>query len=397
MATSFSRTTRSLANDTSKTALSIWLFAGVFLGLWFVWFFFTEVIVYEISSAARLEVESAPHPVEALTAGKIASINLSLGQAINAGEILAELDANSEKLRLQEEESRLRTLPPQIAAIQNEIAVLQQAGNEDHQAALSAIRTARARHKEAIAGAEFAKDHDRRLRELSQSGRIAAIEALRVRSESQKLQASVDAYSSEIHRLEMDAKTREHDKQAEIENLKRSVIAMEGQIEVTKATIARLKQEIEKHLIRAPVSGQLGDVVPLQIGSYVDEGTHLATVVPSGELRIVAEFPPASVLGRIHPGQKGRMRLHGFPWAQYGSISAGVTHVATEIRDNQVRVEFAPDVSNTSPMLLQHGLPGTIEVNVEQVVPAILVLRAAGQLLSSPAQASTDTGRNKRL
>lgn len=388
MPTSFSRTTRSLANTSSKTALVTWLISGLFLGAWCVWFFIAEVTVYEISSKARLEVERSAHPLEAQTAGKISSIALLLGQTVQAGQVLAELDASSEKLRLLEEESRLQALPPQIAALQREIAALEQAGGEDHKAALSAITTAHARHKEAIAAAEFAKDHERRLNELTGSGRIAVIESLRAHAESQKLLALADAASSEIHRLEMDARTREHDKLADIENLKRSAVTLEGQIQVTKATIARLKQDIEKHLIRAPVSGQIGDVVPLQVGTYLAEGDKLATLVPAGNLRIVADFPPASVLGRIHPGQASRMRLDGFPWAQYGSIPARVSHVATEIRDNLVRVEFAPESTPASSMLMQHGLPGTIEVNVEKVAPALLILRASGQLLANPIQPS---------
>jgi membrane fusion protein (multidrug efflux system) len=33
---------------------------------------------------------------------------------------------------------------------------------------------------------------------------------------------------------------------------------------------------------------------------------------------------------------------------------------------------------------LQHGLPGSVEVQVEEVSPAVLVLRTAGQLAASP-------------
>ena len=61
------------------------------------------------------------------------------------------------------------------------------------------------------------------------------------------------------------------------------------------------------------------------------------------------------------------MRLDGFPWAQFGSVEARVTRVASEIRDNLVRVEFEPLSGNArSPVALQHGLPGSIEVTVEQ-------------------------------
>jgi len=102
---------------------------------------------------------------------------------------------------------------------------------------------------------------------------------------------------------------------------------------------------------------------------------------------IVADFAPASAMGRVRPGQPGRMRLDGFPWAQFGSIEARVGRVATEIRDNQVRVEFVPSDpaiggGNAVAGMMQHGLPGSIEVTIERASPALLVLRAAGLLLS---------------
>jgi membrane fusion protein, adhesin transport system len=83
------------------------------------------------------------------------------------------------------------------------------------------------------------------------------------------------------------------------------------------------------------------------------------------------------------------MRLDGFPWAQYGSIDATVSRVATEIRNSAVRVEFAPAGTGNPTDIMQHGIPGVIEVAVEQTAPASLVLRAAGLLLSTTLRQST--------
>jgi len=104
--------------------------------------------------------------------------------------------------------------------------------------------------------------------------------------------------------------------------------------------------------------------------------------VPDSELKIVADFSPSAVMGRIQPGQFSLMRLDGFPWAQFGSLPARVSHVGSEIRDNLVRVEFTPEPEPHSKIVLQHGLPGTIEVSIEHISPALLVLRKSGQWLS---------------
>jgi membrane fusion protein (multidrug efflux system) len=213
------------------------------------------------------------------------------------------------------------------------------------------------------------------------------VDANRAISETRKLTASRDALASDIKRAEREAQARAHQNDAQIESLRREIVGLENDIATSEATISRLKVEIEKHLVRAPIAGRVGDAVPLPPGAYVAEGQQLATIVPAGELIIVAEFSPAQTLGRVRPGQSARLRLDAFPWTQYGTVPARVSRVATEVRDNMVRVEFALDGDAAKSGLVQHGLLGTVEVGVEQTSPASLVLRAAGLLLANPASA----------
>jgi len=105
--------------------------------------------------------------------------------------------------------------------------------------------------------------------------------------------------------------------------------------------------------------------------------------LPPGGIRVVAEFSPPAAFGRIRPGQAAQLRLHGFPWAQYGSVKARVATVAGEIRNGTVRVEMNVESAPSLPVPMQHGLPGTAEVRVEEISPAELLLRASGQLLTS--------------
>jgi hypothetical protein len=58
--------------------------------------------------------------------------------------------------------------------------------------------------------------------------------------------------------------------------------------------------------------------------------------------------------------------------------------VASEVHDGRVRVELDIARSPVSPIPLQHGLPGAVEVEVERVSPAALTLRTAGQVITRP-------------
>ena len=129
-------------------------------------------------------------------------------------------------------------------------------------------------------------------------------------------------------------------------------------------------------------------------------GSEARRVVPPGTLKVLADFLPSAALGRIQAGQPARLRLEGFPWTQYGAVSATVASVASEVRDGRVWVELAvrPEAAPLIP--LQHGLPGTIEVEVDYVSPATLGLRTAGLLLgmlgtSRGSQQAADLPRTK--
>ena len=363
-------------------AIAAWLLGGLIITVWLAWFFFAQITVYEISSKARLEVNHSAHPIAALVAGKIESVSFGLGQKVAAGDVLVILDARNQKLRLLEEEARFKALPPQIALLEKQITELEHVRNKDHQAALAAIDSARSRKKAAGTAESFANDYERRVAELSKTGKSPLIETLRAKAESQKLSSTSDALASDVHRIELEAQTHSHQLQANLDNLRQELAKLAGERNTILTTIERLKQDIDNHVIRAPANGQIGDSAVLQIGAYVAVGDKLGSVVPQSELKIVADFPPAAVVGRIQPGQTGQMRLDGFPWAQFGSLPARVSHVGSEIRDNLVRVEFIPQPGPHSKIVLQHGLPGSIEVSIERLSPALLVLRKSGQWLS---------------
>ena len=66
-------------------------------------------------------------------------------------------------------------------------------------------------------------------------------------------------------------------------------------------------------------------------------------IVPKGQVQVIAEFQPSPVLGRVREGQHAELHLDGFPWSQYGVLTATVRRVDSEVRDRMVRVELDLD------------------------------------------------------
>ena len=380
MAVSFSRTSRSLAGDTSAWASAAWALALVLLLGWLAWFVLGKVTVFEVSKSARLEVQQSANPVAAAVAGKVVESRIVLGQEIHTGDVLVTLDLGREQLRLDEEKTRLAAFEPRLASLAREVASLKRAAQDDRASADAAIASAKARAREAGAAADFARDNERRLRDESKAGGVAQTDALRAAAEAQKLFAARDAIAADATRIESEARTRRSQQDAQIENLERSIVTLQGEQTTTQSTISRLTQEMEQYVVRSPVDGIVGEVAQLRAGAYINAGQVLATVVPRGGLMVVADFVPAAVLGRMQAGQTGTLRLDGFPWTEFGSIDVRVQRVASEIRDRTVRVELVPLPTAGTKILMQHGLPGTVEIRMEQASPAVLLLRAIGQI-----------------
>jgi len=108
----------------------------------------------------------------------------------------------------------------------------------------------------------------------------------------------------------------------------------------------------------------------------------------TGASTALAQFSPA-VQGRIQPGQPARLRLDSYPWLQYGTIPAVVSTVPRTPRDGWLAVRF--DIPNPPPesINLDYGMTGLVEVAVEQISPAELLLRTVGRGIG-PIRPSAD-------
>jgi membrane fusion protein (multidrug efflux system) len=299
--------------------------------------------------------------------------------------LLLELDSEETRFQLQEKRAAKIGFAQQLDRLREEIQAQTRALIQARQAEGSAIEEALAKHKEAEAAAKLAEEEAQRLTRIHEQGLVSEAERTRATAEAEQRRAGARASELSMKRLEADRRFDQSEKQALLAELERQAEVLQAEISTLEASEARLAHQLQLHRIQAPVSGRLGEVVPLQEGSFIEAGDRLAAVVPPGVVRIVAEFEPPDALGRVQPDQKARLRLEGFPWVQYGSLPAMVDRVANETQNGKIRVELAVEPRQGFPIPLQHGLPGILEVEVERISPALLVLRAAGRALARPA------------
>jgi membrane fusion protein (multidrug efflux system) len=384
MSTAFSRTVRTLHADGFRPSLVGVGAVLLLLGSWAAWSLLARVTLYEVSANARLEIDRAAYAIQAPLSGHVSSVQLAIGRQVKAGDILLELDSAPQQFYLGEERARLAAMEAESAALQRQMAAEEQAQTDEQQTARVATDVARADAREAGVLSEQAAREAARLEKLKQAGLISDRDYEAGQSEARRRSAGAETHSVEVHRLDDDRLAKQSERVTRIRRAAADISRLEGQQAVARATIARLAYEIERRKVRAPIDGRIGEAAIVRAGGVLAEGDKLGAIVPDGRLLVVAQFPPPAALGRLRPGQRARMRLAGFPWMQYGAVAATVARVSSEVRDGTVRAELILDASQKTPIPLQHGLPGSVEVEVEKIAPARLVMRVAGQWIAEP-------------
>jgi membrane fusion protein (multidrug efflux system) len=378
---SFTRTLRTLDADGLRPTLVAMLVAVGLIAVWGVWCVTARVPVFALSETARLEVERV-HPVAATVAGRVISSALVLGSDVQAGDVLLEIEGQAAPTN---QRTRLAIVADEIAALTRQIGDERQSQDEMRRASRAALEAASLQLDAAEAAARLASTKLERLIELGRQGLVPAAEVEAARADEQARRAELAAARVGIDRLRAEQASADRERTSRLSSLERERVALQGLSADAAYEIGRLK-------VRAPVAGRLGAVAPIQVGAVIPEGQQIASIIPAGDVRVVAEFPPPAV-GRVQPGQRARVRLDGFPWTQYGRVDAVVTRVASETRNQRVRVELGVARERPASIPLQHGMPGVVEVEVERVAPFALLLRSAGRMVTgAPAPAASPAG-----
>lgn len=383
MANSFGRVNQALRLDNglrSSGALSI---AFVLLAVWTCWAFRAKVTRYEMSESARLEVNGSASPVQANAAGRLVRSRLVLGAEVHAGDVLVELDSDAERLSLQEQRAHLLSIEPEIAALRSQMNS-EDAGHSDERRVLHySTDAARAQFNEAETQAQLSAKEAERTDRLHAEGIVSDADAQKAQTDALSKRAAAENLRVAISRLEPELEVHERDREVRLKQIAVDISKLEADESITQATVKRLENTLENRVIRAAIDGRLGECAILRPGAHISEGEQVGVILPTGRIQIVAEFDPSAALGKVRPGQPATLRLQGFPWAQFGTVPARVSRVADDIRDGKVRVELAVSPVPHSRIPYQHGLPGSVEVEVERVSPAVLVLRSAGQAIGA--------------
>jgi membrane fusion protein (multidrug efflux system) len=389
MQVDFQRTLRGLAHERKSTATHYLLLGilGLLFGGWFIWLSWARVPLYEVSTSARIETGEHGRPVETVLPGRVARVMVRLGEKVQSGAVLVELDDTAVHSRIKGATTELNALMFQLAARRKEHTLTEQLMEEREKQAEVNLGQARARREQSESASQLADYTAAQRKKLQEKGITSESDFFQSRSNAVQRQAELKAADLEIERLRAQKSVEQSEARTHLADLSARIAELGASIGRRYGELQSLRKELEDHRLRAAADGVIGELSEIRPGSFVPTGTRVATIVPTGVLRVIAEFVPARAIGLVVPGQSARIRLDGFPSTQYGTLHATVTDVAGEIRNGTIRVELALTSDRISAIPLQHGQPGEVEIVVGKVSPLELIVHTGARLFYPDASA----------
>lgn len=140
----------------------------------------------------------------------------------------------------------------------------------------------------------------------------------------------------QINAIYLANQIQQREKQKEIDELEHIISQQKIQFQVLTQTFqAEVKQWIRKYIIKAPISGKVNYLIPLQVGSYISENKIIGYVSPLGQNNYYAEtILPQSNFGKVHVDQVVQLRLDAYPFSEFGLVIGNLEYISEIATDS---------------------------------------------------------------
>jgi len=343
-----------------------------------VWSVVGEVDIVAVAPG-RVIVSERTKTLQPLEASVVRRVLVKDGDAVQAGQVLVELDATNasadaasvqEQLRVAAAEERRTTAlldsltalhPPQVEAGEDSPhdAAQLQAEWQDISAKLAKLGAEQSHRqaeaatvRESISKLEatlpIARQRETDFRNLADQGFMsihAGQDRMRERIEQER-----DLATQRARLLEAQAAVRESEngRAAYLAETRRSLADRQTQASLKRRqlTYELAKTEQKTHLTRlaAPVGGTVQQVAVHTEGGVVTPAQILMVIVPK-EARVTAEVVVDNKdIGFVNPGQAAVVKLETFPFTRYGTLAAEVTRVTADAVTDEKKGAVFPAV-----------------------------------------------------
>ncbi len=318
----------------------------------------------------RVIPSTSTQSVQSPDPGVVREIFVRAGQSVERGEVLVRLDDTLTSADLGELEAQSRALRARRARL----AVIEQAGTaedfacpedvreidpdicrtqlgqleadlansadqvaiaferlEQRRRALAEAQTRTVTYTDGLALAREQLDLVRPIVEANVLPRTELLEAERAANEQQGLlqAARESAQAAAAAVREAEAELREIRSAIRRQALT-ELNEVNREIAVIQETLRGAADRVSRTEIRSPVTGTVNAVAVTTLGSYVNPGEEILSVVPRDDRLLVEARVRPSDIAFIRPGQPANIKITAYDFSIYGGLDGQVTFVASD-------------------------------------------------------------------
>lgn len=163
-------------------------------------------------------------------------------------------------------------------------------------------------------------------------------------SEKQYLREKSELESAEIQVINTQIKIQELEKQV-LELSQSQELTDNSQLDDLKKLALNFETDLanwqESYLLKAPVGGMVSFFKFWSENQYVDEGTEIMYIKPMNQVLFAYTYINSANFGKIKVSQEARIRLDGYPFKEFGVVSAVVVSKSEIARDGNYMIRLS--------------------------------------------------------
>ncbi len=369
--------------------------------------------------------------IQAPYSGSIDAFVVEVGQPVERGQLIAEINPTEAAASLAEIQKRLRSLELQRARLDDEVkgnvwsgqlesndpatqalmeaqVALSQARQSDLTAQMTTLLQTRLQRKRELAGtrAEIAgldvkskliESEDAKLSPLIAAGALGQSERLRLDRDKAALETSREVLTEREAALafsieEINAQTSALQAAFRTETLSERASVLQEIAELAERLPA-LERRVSVTELKSPVSGIVDEVFFAAEGAVVSQGDVVALIVPSSTaLHIEALIMPEDI-ANVEPGQSARVSLTAYDAAKYGTLNGEVMRVSADAAfEEELNARaFKVEISIPSYLRLSSGETMPVRTGMAAQVDIIRGERSILEYIWNPVIRVRDT------
>lgn len=293
------------------TTASSWILVGTLSAA----FTLATVLKYNITvkTPATVRPVGDLRLVHSSTEGTIQRIAVRDNSVVDQGDAIAFIDNSQLQIQKNQLQGKIGQNQLQLSQIQTEIQNQSVEGKSNMQEARAALELARSQ----LSTAE----------RLARAGAIPRVE----------LQEKRIAFATAKARLQRTVPASNR----EMASLVRNQIEIKTQIEQDQKELQQLEHELNKSVIRAPVSGTILKLELRNRGQHIQAGETIAQIAPKHDALVIKAYVPAQDIAKVNICQleqvsacavgKVQLKVSAYPYPDYGTLRAAVRAISPDV------------------------------------------------------------------